>query len=200
MKKKLKYIIIMAAVLVAAYIYAHIAKANVIYDREEETSDYKSTEAVFDGTISQQFNCVEKTLDGVAVKSKVIGNPEDAMVVYTLTEVSSGEIVAEGEVTAAKIKNSKFYKFSFDQVTECKDQDYIFEVRVDGATEEDTVAFYYETKQEENTNLSINGENKEGTLILKTITNRFDLETFIVILFFVFYVVIFIKFLYKLFK
>lgn len=200
MKKKLKYIITVIVVLAAAYLYAHIAKANVIYDKEIDSSDYKSTEAVLDGPVSQQFRCVEKTLDGISVKSKVIGTPEQATIVYTLTEVSTGQIAAEGEVDAAKVKNSKFYKFSFDQVTDCKDRDYIFEARVDGATQEDAVAFYYEVKQEENTNLSVNGAHKEGTLILKTITNRFDLETFIVVLFFVLYIVVFIKFLYKLFK
>ena len=40
----------------------------------------------------------------------------------------------------------------------------------------------------------------EGTLIMKTITNRFDVETFCVFLLLVLYIVGFIKFLYKLFS
>ena len=37
-------------------------------------------------------------------------------------------------------------------------------------------------------------------MILKAVTERFDLETFIVLLVFILYVAVFIKFLYRLFK
>ena len=60
------------------------------------------------------------------------------------------------------------------------------------------VGFSYEPKTEKGTELLINGNN--GTLIAKTVTNRFDMETFCVVLLFVLYIVFFVKFLYRLFK
>ena len=62
------------------------------------------------------------------------------------------------------------------------------------------VGFSYEPKQEKDTALSINGKNTDGTLIAKTVTNRFDIETFCVLVLFILYIVGFFKFLYKLFK
>ena len=62
------------------------------------------------------------------------------------------------------------------------------------------VGFSYEPKTEKGTELLINGNNVDGTLIAKTVTNRFDMETFCVVLLFVLYIVFFVKFLYRLFK
>lgn len=62
------------------------------------------------------------------------------------------------------------------------------------------VGFFYQPVTEKNTELIISDNHTEGTLILKTITNRFDFETFAVLLIFVLYIVVFMKFLYRLFK
>ena len=48
--------------------------------------------------------------------------------------------------------------------------------------------------------MEINNEAVVGTLVMKTVTNRFDIETFCVLLIFIVYIVVFLKFLYKLFK
>ena len=46
----------------------------------------------------------------------------------------------------------------------------------------------------------LNKEKIEGTLILKTVTDRFDVETFVVVLLFGAYIAFFFNFLYKMFK
>ena len=65
---------------------------------------------------------------------------------------------------------------------------------------ENSVNFCYTVKQEENTNMYLNGEEIEGTVVLRTVTNRFDMETFCMLLIFVLYTIMFMRFLYKLFK
>ena len=63
------------------------------------------------------------------------------------------------------------------------------------------MGFAYEKAKEEDTALRVAGEEVEdGTLIMKTVTHRFDFETFFVFLAFSFYVIIFMGFLYKIFK
>ena len=54
--------------------------------------------------------------------------------------------------------------------------------------------------KETDTELKISEQIQEGTLILKTVTKRFDIETFVILLIFVLYIIVFLKFLYKLFK
>ena len=59
---------------------------------------------------------------------------------------------------------------------------------------------FFERKTEQGTKFWINDEETDGTLIMKAVTNRFDAETFCVLLLFIIYVIAFMKFLYKLFK
>ena len=66
--------------------------------------------------------------------------------------------------------------------------------------EKDSIALYTEKTSEEGTNLKINSEESEGTLILKTVTYRFDIETFYVFLLLVLYICVFFQFLNWLFS
>lgn len=200
MKKKLKYIIIGIIVIAGAYFYSHIAKTHMIYDREVDTSDYKNTGVILEGNVEQQFKSKEETLDGVRVKCQVVGRPQQETIEYTLTDIEQQSILATGEAKVQDLKNSKFYEFKFDEITGCKDKEYLFTLNIKNGSAEEGIAFYYEGVIEEHTSLAVNGEQKEGTLILKTVTHRFDLETFAVILFFALYIVVFMKFLYRLFK
>lgn len=72
--KYIKKIIITIIVLVLAFVYAHIAKANDVYDRNIDNNQYQSTGLVQNGTIEQSFVSVEDTLDGVSVKTQTIGD------------------------------------------------------------------------------------------------------------------------------
>lgn len=198
--KYIKKIIITVIVLAFAFVYAHIAKANDVYDRNIDNSQYQSTGLVQNGTIEQSFVSVEDTLDGVSVKTQTIGDVTDVVVKYTLEEVDSGKIVAEGNVDAKDIKNGKFQKYSFDTVEKCKGKSYRIIFEISNTTENNGVGFYFEPQVEKSTIFTVAGNNTQGTLILKTITNRFDFETFAVLLIFVVYIVLFMKFLYKLFK
>ena len=100
------------------------------------------------------------------------------------------------------LKFDKFNVFRFDRISECKGKTYTLYVEnPDGDVEKTLgVGFSYEPKTEKGTELLINGNNVDGTLIAKTVTNRFDMETFCVVLLFVLYIVFFVKFLYRLFK
>ena len=114
--------------------------------------------------------------------------------------VEEDKEVCEGSVEATNIKASKFYNYSFDTVNGCKGRNYKIIFENVGSTETAGVGFFYQSATEKNTELTISDNHTEGTLILKTITNRFDFETFAVLLIFVLYIIVFMKFLYRLFK
>ncbi|MGC4019345.1 MAG: hypothetical protein QM793_09075 [Muricomes sp.] len=196
--KKVKSVIIVILIIVAAFFYAHIGKNNLVYDKDVDNSQYIATGPV--NRVEQTFVSKEETLDGFRSKCQVAGNVEGMKVQYSLVNVKSGKTEAEGIADAAEIKNSKFYFFGFDTVSNCKGNAYKIVLVNEKATEKDGIGFFFQPKTEQGTSLKVEDNSTTGTMIVKAVTDRFDIETFIVLLVFVLYVVLFIKFLYKLFK
>lgn len=198
--KKLKKVIGIIIVLVLAFVYAHIAKPNNIYDKKVDNSEYLSTGVVCEGSIEQKFVCVEDSLDGVKAKVQVIGDVRDVRVKYSLIDNQLGQSVATGEVSAAEIKPSKFFEFTFDTVKDTRGKEYTIIFENENADENRGIGIFFQPLTQKGTELTISENRTEGTLILKTITDRFDFETFAVLLVFVVYTIVFMKFLYRLFK
>lgn len=48
--------------------------------------------------------------------------------------------------------------------------------------------------------LEVKGEQADGVMVLRTVTHRFDVETFVVTALFILYVILFIRWLSKVFK
>lgn len=186
----------MAAVIILiliAFIYGHIHKTHAIYDRTVENDQY----IMLDGSqsqITQEFICEEDSLDGIQVKCQNLQEDPEAEIRVYLQDCENGGIVAKSVKKAGEIKTGKFNEFSFDTVSRCRGKAYkvVFE--------KDFLALYAEKTSEEGTNLKINSEESEGTLILKTVTYRFDIETFCVFMLLVSYICVFFQFLNWLFS
>lgn len=200
MKSKIKYVISILVIIFAAFIYAHIAKTRAIYDRVVDTSEYGHTGALVDMVVEQEFICQENSLDAIRIKCALNGNPQNTYLVYSLEDLEENKVVAEGRADAGKAEVTRMFEFRFDTVENTKDKHYRFTVSPEGASENSALIFYFENKTENNTVMLLDGERIEGTLILKTVTDRFDVETFIVVVLFGIYIVSFFNFLYKLFK
>lgn len=202
MKKiNVKMIIVSVIILVCAYFYSYIDKMHPLYDVDVETSEYISTGVLYDGMIEQTFNMTEDMLDGMYVKCQIIGEADDVEVFYHVLDVELNQVVAEGSIKGAELKNNQFTKLRFEETVEnCDGKTFKFVVEEKGASELNGVGFCYETKQEENTEFSLRGEQTDGTMIAKTMSHRFDVETFVVLLGFVLFIGIFFRVLYNLFK
>lgn len=186
MKKRMKRILGIILLIVFAFFYAHIAKVHNIYNKEIDPSAYSNTGVLTQLGVQQEFVCEEEHLDGIRIKSTVFNSAENTKLQYQLKNLSTGVVVATGEVEGKEIKNSKFFEFSFDRVENCKEVPFEFSVYTNVPLGETSGAgFSYEQAKEENTSLTVAGEKVEnGTLILKTVTQRFDVETFCVFLIF----------------
>ena len=200
MKKKIQVIIAGIIIVAGSFLYAHIGKNNYIYDRAVDTSEYITTGSFLNETVQERFKSNEDTLDGVRVKCRITGTPSDTVIKYSLTDAETQKVVANGETKATDLESGKFYNFKFDTVKNCKDKEYIFSIGTEGEIPDNAVLFCFERKTEQGTKFWINDEETDGTLIMKAVTNRFDAETFCVLLLFIVYVIAFMKFLYKLFK
>ena len=196
--KRVKSLIIIVLILAAAFLYAHIGKNNLVYDKNVDNSQYIPTGAV--AKIEQTFVGQEETLDGFRAECQVIGDVTGMKVKYSLLNMESGEKEAQGTADAEKIKNGRFYYFKFDTVKNCKGNKYKVIFENESVDESKGIGFSFQPETETGTELTIKGVNTTGTMIVKVVTERFDLETFIVLLVFILYVAVFIKFLYRLFK
>ena len=119
---------------------------------------------------------------------------------YSLLDGESQEILATGVIDSSEIESSRFFEFQFDRIENTKDKPYIFVIKNIGAKESQGIGFYFQPRAEKDTLLTISDNQTEGTLILKTVTNRFDVETFFVFLIFIIYIIVFMRFLYRLFN
>ncbi|WP_270540687.1 hypothetical protein [Coprococcus sp. AF102-57] len=191
--KKIKKMAAVIILILIAFIYGHIHKTHAIYDRTVENDQY----IMLDGSqsqITQEFICEEDSLDGIQVKCQNLQEDPEAEIRVYLQDCENGGIVAKSVKKAGEIKTGKFNEFSFNTVSRCRGKAYkvVFE--------KDFLALYAEKTSEEGTNLKINSEESEGTLILKTVTYRFDIETFCVFLLLVLYICVFFHFLNWLFS
>lgn len=200
MKQKFSRILVGMIVISAVFVYAHIAKTHDVYDRGIDTSEYKDTTIYLNEELSQTFICREDYLDGMRVKCRLVGEAKDVKIEYFLVESETGIQLVQGTVDGSQIKNGKFFQFPFDTIEDTQGKKYEFKIVEEGEDAENSVNFCYTVKQEENTNMYLNGEEIEGTVVLRTVTNRFDMETFCMLLIFVLYTIMFMRFLYKLFK
>lgn len=190
--KQIKRIEVCVLVILAAFFYAHIGKANAIYDRQSDSSTCgiaENTELM----IEQKFICKETSMDAVQVKCQV-QRAGEGNVTLTLTDMESGKTVASSTKALSEIENGKWNTFSFETVENCKGK--IYQMVLEG---EALTCFVQQGIQPE-TKLLVNGTEQDGTLLMKTVTKRFDIETFGVFLILVLYVYFFFRFLKRLFS
>ena len=191
--RKVEKLATVIVLILLAFVYGHVHKTHAIYDRMIENDQYVMMDVSQD-QISQEFVCEEETMDGIQVKCQNLQEDPEAEIRIYLQDCENGETVAESVKKVGDIKTGKFNEFSFDTVTRCRGKAYkvVFE--------KDSIALYTEKTSEKGPNLKINSEESEGTLILKTVTYRFDIETFCVFLLLVLYICVFFQFLNWLFS
>ena len=202
MKKYIKTGIGILIIVVLAFLYAHIDKNSYLYDRNADTSTFISTGTLLEGeTISQGFVSEEEILSGINMKCSVLGDASDVEVQYSLRDIETGKAVASGSVKAGEINNNKFNQFWMEPIDSAKGKEYLLEITETGADAANGVSFYVVPQKEEGAQvLNIKNNETEGSLAVRYVSHRFDMETFVVLLGFAAFIVIFMKLLYKLFK
>lgn len=199
MKKKIKKGIIVIIILVCAFLYAHIDKLTYFY--EKDTQDFVNIGNLTDANISQNFICEENILDGIQAKCSITGQIESVQIKYSLIDEETNKEVAQGSVLGSEIKNNKFNRFEFpQQIKGCKGKQYRIVFEEIGSDELNGVSFYIVQEAKKDMKLTVKGSEIDGVMAARTISHRFDVETFGVLIIFVIYITIFMKLLYKLFK
>lgn len=199
MKKKISSAVLIAAVLVCAFFYAHVDNNIYLYDRSLESEDFINTGILEDGEkIEQTFTMNDESIDGINLKISSIGNTDKVTLHGTLMEAGTDQTAAEFTVAGNEIKNNKINRLKFSKVENTKGKEYTLVLACEGSDEQNGLSFY--VTQGNVGKLSVKGNHTNGVLVCRMLCHRFDVETFIVLLGFVVFVYAFMKTLYKLFK
>ena len=200
MKKKVISCLVVCLVIILSYFYAHIDKNSYIYNRNADTGSFYSTGILLDDEeVTQSFVAEEDCIDGINIKISLSGKVEKVVVRYAILDESSTKLY-EGTVPAVRLENNKFNQLEVEKINDTKGKTYTLVLSAENANEQNGVAFYLEPGRYSDQKLMIKGNETDGTLIMRSICHRFDVETFVVLLGMVAFVTGFMKVLYKLFK
>ena len=199
MKKRLSWIIFAVILIAFTCVYAIVDKNNAIYDRAVDTSKYIALGLEQGETVSQSFTSKEDKLDGINIKVSVSGQANEKKISYVLKD-DTGKTVASGDASLEKTKAGRFFSLKFDKLTGCKGKRYTFELTVEQCEKDTQVIVYAVPGASKDSLLVVKGEKADGVMVLRTITHRFDIETFVVTAIFILYVILFIRWLSKVFK
>lgn len=199
--KNAKKVIAVIILLVAAYFYAHVAKKDLLYDKQVDSSEYQGYALMDTTSVTQEFGTREQSLDGFYVKLTTAGDISAVDVTLMLSEKESGEVLAERTIGASTFRSGRFAGFFFDAPAAVSaDHTYVITVSARGTDAYNYIAMYYQKGVEPNTKLRIGTEPIDGTMIARAVTYRFDVETCVISLVIVAFMYGFMKLLYKLFR
>lgn len=201
MKSKIKIFIIGVIIICLAGIYAVIDKSVSVYDTECDTSAFQSVTLEQGKNIEQTFLCMEEFMDGISLKIAADGMEDkgQAILDYEMLDASTGESLTHGEIALKRLSSGKFFKIKFDRITDSKEKEYTFRLAVKECPTGSVRVFYTPGKNVD-ASFVYDGQTVDGVEVMRTLTHRFDLETFVVTLCFVAYVILFMRWLCKLFE
>lgn len=200
MKKWMKYVMLSALAAAVCFLYAHIDKVHNVYDTTTDNSSYISAYIAEDSFVSQSFRCTEDHIDGISLKLLLGGEAKEGELHYRLLD-ESGQELLHGVYPFEQINSERINKIMFDETVEnTKDNVYKISLEAEGLDAGGSLGIYYDPVGVRTGDLEVNGGKTEGTLVLRWITHRFDVETFIVTLGIIVYFVSFFKILYRLFS
>ena len=200
MKKKIAVGLLIVVAIVLSYFYANIDKNSYMYDRDAETETYVSTGVLCEGeTLTQSFVAEEDTIDGINIKLSLSGYAKEAVLRYVILDEQAQKL-AEATVSGDELENNKFNLLKIPQIKDTKDKRFTLVLAEQNTDEQNGISFYLEPTPQEEHKLTIKGNDTAGTLVARTVCHRFDVETFVVLLGMLTFIVVFMRALYKLFK
>ena len=201
MKNKLPIIIALAAIIGFAIWYGFTDKGHRSYDNNVNTAKYEEIGVLENGmTVSQTITCEENQIDAISIKCNPAGAYEETVVNVVVKDAETGEELSAGSDVGKNVQKRKMHKFNISPIKGYKGKQLIIEVSETNNSEGNGITLYYQPTKDHIGSYLEEGEAKEGVLVMKTITTRFDVETCIVLFACIMFIWIFMWFLYRLFK
>lgn len=202
MIKIVKRIALVLLVVAIAGIYSYGVWDTTVYDANSDSNSYTNTGTLQEGSkVEQTFYCSDNGLQSLSVRVSNLGLEVDGTYEWSLTESESQKVIAQGEYDTADIDNGSASVLEFERQEESKDKEYVFTFsEKELKSEAGMTLMTTDIGQDDRAELYVNGERSDQTMVLTQHVKFFNLETFIVFLGLVLYLVAFMGFLIKIFR
>lgn len=198
--KKIVSCLVIVVVVVLSFFYAHIDKNSYIYDRNADTSTFYGTGILLEGQeIVQTFISEENTIDGINIKIATHGNVDEIFLCCKVLDDNKEE-VGNVRVKGNDLENNKFNQIAIPTIFDTKEKQYTLVLSVENSDDLNGISFYIAQDNKEEQQLTVKNSKVEGTLVVRTISHRFDMETFVVLFGIIVFIMMFMKILYKIFE
>lgn len=201
MKKAVPFIIGFLCLVLFAVGYGFTNKTHTIYDNDVNTAQYQAIGVLKSGdSVTQDFVGVEDKLSGFMLKSDVLGNYGDVTINLKVYDAATGELLTQGQEAGSNVKARKIHYYRVNEIVGCKGKALRLELTEDGLDEANGVNFFFQPDDSTESGLIVKGNPTGGVLVMKSVVQRFDIETFLVMMFFGLFIWGFLWFLYRIFK
>ena len=211
MKKIIKRVILVILAVLIAAIYSYGEWPRAIYDTDVGANSYENTGKLNENIVLKQtFTGTDQGLCGFSIKLTKLDNQVIGTYTWTVEDLESGEVVGSGVIDESSTENKEFVsssaqkrgtvKVEFPLQADSKDRVYLLTLEGDNVADENAVAVYMTNKGKNESSLKLNDEELDRACVIKPEYRKFNVETFIVFLAIILYLVVFVKFMYKLFR
>jgi len=201
MKKKLPVIIAFILTIAAAFWFAHIDKADRIYNNNVDTLSYVSVGVLENGEkFTQTIVCREDIINGFQIKNSIQGEHESATVRLEVRDAETDELIAVTEEPGSAFRRQKIHKYNTEQLTGMAGRKLKLSLTETGSSMGSGIIMYYVPEKNSGYKAELDGNVLDGVMPAATVTERFDTETFIVFLLSLWFIWGFMWFLYRLFQ
>ncbi len=209
--KKIKGIGLILFVVILAVIYSYGNWPRAIYDTSIGSSTYETTETLNNkSSVEQKFRCEDEGFSGVTIKLTKQGNNAIGDYQWVIEDVKSEKVIGKGVINEKSTENADFessniqkqgiVELDFPRVENSKGREYALKINALEVEDNHAIAIFITEKGEGESSLIVNGQEIEKASVIKLEYRRFNVETFVVFLAIVAYLLLFVKFMYKLFR
>jgi len=196
--KTYKKIIILLVIAALSYLYATQSWPEAIYDVNYDTSSTLPI-MVNDNAASQDFSCPRNGLTGLRVRFATMSRASYGSYTWSVQDIASGAEVASGSIDPSAFSRSGDYKITFNEISDSAGHTYRFTAKANGVAEDQSLSLYVSNPIRNAGQVLYNGEAKTGCIMLKQTIHYFNVETFIVCIGLLLYLVVFIQYMNRLF-
>jgi len=202
MKKKLAILVISLIIIIISGIRAHGNWESALYNTDISTSAYENIGEMHDNMVIRQgFYSKSNGLSGFSIKVATYDRANNSQLIYRVRDEETGQTVVEGIINTEDLKDNSFNEISFSKISNSRNKNYVLEIQDDNAAAGNGIAFFKTAAGNLSQSLMVNDEEiVDQALVIKVITNRFNIEYFIVFIALIVYIILFIKLLNKFLK
>ena len=199
-KKLYKRLIIELVVIILAILYSKTYVKQNIYNPRIDNSNWIQINNLGERHIKQKFRANENKISGIQVYIGTGYIEEDATLHYAILDENQNKL-SESKVYQSNIKPGRFNSLFFENDIKVKKGSlYYIELYQQSQNDNCFILSYMEPRAKLD-NTFFNNENEtDGTIIVRFLTHRFSIETFIVFLVFSFIVIYFLRMVFYLFR